>query len=70
MIALVKLALKRDPSVPMGQPAPLHLDCPCGRVLSVPSIGYRIGSKSEITCGGCGNVYTAHGWLTRKESMP
>ncbi len=54
-IKLVKLALKRDISVPIGQPAPLHLDCPCG--VEVPVI------SDYQTCIGCGNTYDEAGYL-------
>ncbi len=52
---LVKLALKRDNSVPVGQPAPMHLDCPCGA--SVPIVG------PLQACIGCGTVYDYAGWI-------
>lgn len=58
---LVKLAVKRDPSVPMGQPAPCWLDCRCGhRVDLVP--GHEV-----LTCA-CGNRYGRNGWQLHPES--
>lgn len=54
-LKLVKLAVKRDNSVPMGHPAPVHLDCPCGSKVQIVS-NYQ-------TCIQCGNVYTESGWL-------
>ena len=52
---LVKLALKRDNSIPMGQPAPMHLDCPCGQQLP-------IGNLQIVACSACGARYDASGW--------
>ena len=51
---LMKLALKRDESVPIGRPAPLHLDCPCGTRVDV--------SAAVVTCKGCGTHYDDRGW--------
>lgn len=56
MLELRKLAWIRD-NVPPGQPAPGHLDCPCGTSVSVPEYG-----KGLHTCTGCGQIYDGKGW--------
>ncbi len=58
--AVTKFALRRDPSVPVGQPAPLRLHCPCGEILPVdPQAG------AQVTCPRCQAVYTSAGWVVR-----
>jgi hypothetical protein len=64
MAALTKLALKRDQSVPAGQPAPLYLDCPCGTRIDVQPAGLT-GNGINV-CAGCGAAYDGLGWLIRK----
>lgn len=59
MTGLVKLALKRDPSVPVGQPATLHVDCPCGRELPIS----LAGQYNECHCG---LVVDDSGWIKRR----
>jgi len=49
-----KLALKRDPSVPVGQPAPMFLDCPCGE---------RLTATDSINSCKCGAAYDARGYV-------
>ncbi len=49
-----KLALKRDPDVAPGQPAPVHLDCPCGQRVEI--------DENENPCV-CGAVYDSAGWV-------
>ncbi len=55
---LVKLALKRDSNATVGQPAPMHLDCPCG--VAVPIVGVL------QACIGCGTVYYYDGWIQER----
>lgn len=55
---LVKLAIKRDPNVPIGQAAPLHLDCLCGTTLP-------IDRSLFIDCPTCGAQYDSSGWLLK-----
>ena len=55
MTGLVKVALIRDPNVPMGQPAPLHVVCPCGA--KVPH------TDAGMTCQTCGQSFDNRGWL-------
>jgi len=50
----VKVALIRD-DAPIGQTAPMHLECLCGA--EVPVHG------SENTCEKCGRVYSGSGWI-------
>ena len=58
---LVKLAVKRDMSVPVGQPAPCHLDCRCGTKIDMP------WAHEVLTCNGCGNRYDRSGWQLHAE---
>jgi hypothetical protein len=55
-----KAALIRDPNVPVGTPAPLHVECECGR-------------KVPVECGAnlceCGISYDSRGWITRPEAL-
>jgi hypothetical protein len=52
---IIKRALRRDPSVPVGQPAPLHLLCGC--TTEVPVVA------DVQTCATCGQAYDARGYL-------
>ncbi len=52
---LVKLALKRDPNVPVGVVSTLHVDCPCGQ--RVP-----INDTEANKCMNCGAAYDGSGW--------
>lgn len=62
-MSLTKLALKRDPTVPIGQPAPMHLDCPCGQSLPVPRVPFA--GVQVIQCQ-CGARYSAEGWVLER----
>ncbi len=53
-MAYTKLALKRDPDAPVGQPAAMHLDCPCGQHVLV---------TGETNHCACGAVYDRRGWV-------
>lgn len=53
-MAYSKLALIRDQSVPIGQPAPLHFECKCGNHVDVD------GNRNACTCGA---VYDAQGYV-------
>ena len=59
---LRKLALKRDPNVPVGQPAPMHLDCPCGTQIAV--------NADVMACSGCGSEYNSMGWKLEPKLTP
>lgn len=59
---LVKLAVKRDPSAPMGKPAACHLDCRCGTQIPLP-LGHEI-----VTCAGCGKRFGRNGWELHPEN--
>ena len=57
-VQLRKLALKRDPSVPIGVTSQMHLDCPCGtQVLVEPA------PQEVLVCRNCGAEYDRSGWL-------
>lgn len=56
----IKRALKRDDSIPVGQPAPLHVDCLCGRAVPI--------SAAVNVCQGCGTVYDQGGWIKEGEA--
>ncbi len=59
---LEKVAVIRDPSVPVGQPGPLHLNCPCG---ANPPTVY---GGPDVECV-CGVVYRCDGWRLDSEYM-
>lgn len=59
MARKVKAALIRDPSVPAGQSAPLHVVCECGQ--NVP-----IDDERNV-CGSCRTVYDGAGWIKGRE---
>ena len=53
-MAYQKLALIRDSSVPIGQPAPMHLECKCGNHIDV--------DEDRNACS-CGAVYDSRGYV-------
>ena len=53
-----KVAWRRDPSVPAGQPALGRFDCPCGATIN----GVDFASANDYPCQ-CGRVYDSRGWL-------
>jgi len=55
-MAYQKLALKRDPDTPIGQPADMHVDCPCGQEVMILS--------DDNHCD-CGAVFDNAGWVKR-----
>lgn len=69
---LTKKALIRDPSVPIGQPGPMHLNC-CGHeiLLDAPFDG----SAKPVQCPVCATSYkqTGHvicGWIEQPAISP
>lgn len=56
MVTLTKRALIRDPRVPVGQPAPMHVNCGCGR--PVPIVA------DDINRCACGVAYDGLGWIS------
>jgi len=54
MTGLTKLARKRDPNVPIGQPSALHVDCPCGR---------QVVLTTDRNPCDCGEAYNLGGWI-------
>ena len=53
-MAFTKLALIRDSSVPIGQPAPMHLECKCNNRIEVN------GDRNSCLCGA---IYDAQGYV-------
>lgn len=53
-MAISKLATIRDPTVPVGIPAALHVNCRCGNTLEV--------SSDRNSCQ-CGAVYDRRGYV-------
>lgn len=51
-----KCALLRRPGYPIGTPAPLYIECICGRDLDAPGHG-------DIRCEVCGREYNPDGWV-------
>lgn len=58
--SFTKKALIRDPSVPPGRPAPMHLVCVCGSRVECGE-GFRDNVKH--TCLACGQKYDGRGYL-------
>lgn len=56
-----KLALRREPGYPAGEPAPCFLQCFCGKKVPVP-----VGQTANVTCSECQMEYTATGWVVSK----
>lgn len=66
---IVKKALIRAEGYPLGQPAPLYLNCDCGREVAIDKPEWQHTLKeiatrklSRYTCL-CGNTYDCRGWL-------
>lgn len=55
---ITKVAWRRDPAVPPGQPALGTFNCPCGEVIA----GVSYASGATYT-GGCGRTWDSRGWL-------
>lgn len=53
-MAFTKCALIRDSTVPVGQPAAMHIECRCGNNINVRS--------NENRCG-CGAIYDVRGYV-------
>lgn len=51
-MAVIKRALIRDSTVPVGQPAPMHIECRCGNNTNV---------QSDLNRCICGAIYDARG---------
>jgi hypothetical protein len=58
-LELVKVARIRQPGYPVGVPAPMYLNCPCGAKPEAPDL--------VVECA-CGRVYDANGYLQKKET--
>ena len=54
-----KRALIRDPSVPVGQAAPMHIECRCGHSVNV---------ESQANHCHCGAIYDARGYVMKASS--
>ena len=54
-----KLAWKRNPDVPAGQPALGRFDCPCGNTIGE----VEFAGPDDNPCGQCGRVWDSRGWL-------
>lgn len=55
---LVKLALRRDNSYPVGVSASMHCICRCGNQIDVPDTS----ADARYTCK-CGLVIDGRGWI-------
>jgi hypothetical protein len=53
-MAYSKLALIRDQTVPIGQSAPMHIECKCTNHVNIES------DRNNCTCGA---VYDARGYV-------
>ncbi len=56
---LMKRAFIRDRAIPIGVPAPLHVEC-CGNKIpqAMPPI------IAGTVCPSCGTIYDVGGWIT------
>ncbi len=59
-----KLAWKRNPHIPAGQPALGHFNCVCGNV--IPEIEY---AGPDSTCSQCGRTWDGRGWLVSEPTL-
>jgi hypothetical protein len=55
-----KVAWRRDPDVPPGQPTLGSFRCPCGEVIE--GVDYASG---KTYTGGCGRTWDSRGWLVQ-----
>ena len=53
-MAITKKALIRDQTIPIGQAAPMHIDCGCGQSVNVTS------NQNQCACGA---VYDSKGYV-------
>lgn len=65
-LTLVKLALRRDNSFPVGVPAPMHLMCPCGLKVNVPFNPEAKTFRVEVIACECGREYDSFGYVVNE----
>ena len=51
----IKKALIRDNRIPVGQSAPLHVNCDCSSAVDIQT--------SLNVCKTCGTIYNGTGWI-------
>jgi hypothetical protein len=56
-----KIAIRRDMSYPVGQPASMHAVCVCRERIELP-VG---GPTGDFSCGSCGREFTPSGWVVQ-----
>jgi hypothetical protein len=61
-----KLAWKRNPDVPAGQPALGRFDCVCGNVIR----DVEFAGPDDNPCSQCGRVWDGRGWLVSEVALP
>jgi hypothetical protein len=59
-MAFTKRALIRDSTVPLGQPAPMHIKCGCG---------FSVNVKSDENACACGAVYDVGGYVIQASEL-
>lgn len=58
---IAKIAVRRDPEAPIGQPAEMHMICPCGTKLPA--------KQGEVICPTCRSMWSANGWSMGREQF-
>ena len=59
----IKAALIRAEGYPIGEPAPLHVNCACGTEVPI------VSAFQNATCAKCGTVYDSRGWIIKTETV-
>lgn len=57
-----KRAVIRNDGYPVGQPAPMCVNCGCGQTVPVVPLAYS-------RCKACGTTYDDHGWIIQPEEV-
>jgi len=57
----MKRAVRRAEGYPVGQAAPMYLDCVCGRRVDLPDV-----PNAVISCADCSLVYDSRGWILER----
>lgn len=64
-----KRAVIRDAAVPIGQPAPLHINCGCGQKLTVNSDAFTGKAPDELIPCPCGITYDSRGYVQNPKPL-
>lgn len=59
---IVKRALKRSQTIPIGVSIVLHIDCECG-------VAVMVQKNAEKVFCSCGMEYDSHGWILKRPEV-